>query len=116
MKENKSEKIKVNLGDLLKKHSKDELATICEEITHEVCCKADELVQLFNKLHTTYPEIFGLVDFSMICTFTANAFPVGKAPLLCMQGTQEGIARAAQGIIEGLKEVSNGAVHDKETA
>lgn len=112
MKEVNSEKIKVNLGDLLKKHSKDELATICEEVTYEVCCKADELVQLVNSLHKTYPEVFGLVDFSLICTFTANAFPVDKPPLLCMQGTQEGIARAAQGIIASLKEISN----DKATA
>lgn len=107
---NSTEKIKVSLRDVLQKYSKDELATICAEITREVCSKADELGQLVNKLRTTYPEIFGLVDFSLICTFTGSAFPVGEAPLLCMQGTQEGIARAAQGIIAGLKEINN----DKE--
>lgn len=112
MKEVNSEKIKVSLGDTLKKYSKDELATICSEITREVCNKADELGQLVNSLHRTYPDVFGLVDFSLICTFTANAFPAGEAPFLCMLGTQEGIANAATGIIAGLKEIND----DKKTA
>lgn len=107
-----SEKVRVNVGDVLNKYSKDEIATICAEITREVCNKADELGQLVNKLRTTYPEVFGLVDFGLICTFTGSAFPVDEAPLLCMLGTREGIARAAQGIITGLKEIDN----DKETA
>ena len=112
MKELKSEKVKVSLGDTLQKYSKDELATICAEITREVCNKADELGQLVNKLHTTYPEVFGLVDFGLICTFTASVFPVGEAPFLCMLGTKEGISNAATGIIAGLREIHN----DKETA
>lgn len=107
MKEVKVEKIKANLGDTLQKYSKEELATICSEITREVCSKVDELGQLVNKLHTTYPEIFGLVDFGFICTFTASAFPVNKAPFLCMLGTKEGISNAAQGIISSLKEMNN---------
>lgn len=109
---NSTEKIKVSLRDALQKYSKDELATICAEITREVCNKADELGQLVNKLHTTYPEVFGLVDFGLICTFTGSAFPVGEAPFLCMLGTKEGISNAAQGIIAGLKEIDN----DKATA
>lgn len=112
MKEVNSEKIKVSLGDVLQKYSKDELATICSKITREVCSKADELGQLFNSLHKTYPEVFGLIDFSLICTFTAGPFPAEDAPFLCMLGTQEGIVKASQGIIAGLKEMSD----DKETA
>lgn len=110
MKDVSAEKIKVNLGDTLQKYSKDELSTICAAITRKVCEKADELSQLVNSLHKTYPDIFGLADFSLICTFTATAFPVGEAPFLCMLGTEEGIANAAQGIIAGLKEMHN----DKE--
>ena len=112
MKEVNSEKIKVSLRDTLQKYSKDELATICSEITREVCTKADELGQLVNKLHATYPEVFGLVDFGLICTFTAAAFPAGEAPFLCMLGTKEGISNAATGIIAGIREIGN----DEETA
>lgn len=112
MKEVNSEKIKVSLRDTLEKYSKDELATICSEITREVCNKADELSQLVNSLHKTYPEVFGLLDFSLICTFTAAPFSADEAPFLCMLGTQEGIAKASQGIIAGLKETSD----DKATA
>lgn len=112
MKEVNSEKIKVSLGDVLQKYSKDELATICSKITREICSKADELGQLFNSLHKTYPEVFGLVDFSLICTFTAGPFPADDPPFLCMLGTKEGISNAAQGIIQSLKEVAN----DEETA
>lgn len=109
---NSTEKIKVSLRDTLQKYSKEELATICAEITREVCDKADELSQLVNSLHKTYPEVFGLVDFGLICTFTGSVFPVGEAPFLCMLGTKEGIAKASQGIIASLKEIGN----DKETA
>lgn len=112
MKEVNSKKIKVSLGDVLQKYSKDELATICSKITREICSKADELGQLFNSLHKTYPEVFGLIDFSLICTFTSGPFPADDPPFLCMLGTKEGIAKASQGIIASLKEIGN----DKETA
>ena len=106
MKEVNSEKIKVNLKDVLQKYSKEELATICQEISHKVCDKADELVQLFNTLRDAYPEIFGLVDFSLICTFTAAPFADSDPPFLNMQGTQQGVGMAAQGIIKALQEIA----------
>lgn len=112
MKEVNSEKIKVSLGDVLQKYSKDELATICQEISHKMCDKADELSQLFDSLHKAYPEIFGLVDFSLICTFTATPFADCDPPFLNMQGTKEGIGIAATGITKALQEMAN----DKETA
>ena len=114
MKEVSSEKIRVTFRDILQKYSKDEIATICTEITDKLCDKADELGQLFRTLQEAYPEIFGLVGFSLICTFTADAYPAGEAPFLCMLGTQEGIARAGANIIAGFKEIGNS--HDKETA
>ena len=107
MKEVKTEKVKASLGDILQKYSKDEIATICSEISAKVCNKADELGQLFKALKDSYPEIFCLVDFSLICTFTADAFPTGDAPFLCMLGTKNGISNAAQGIIQSLKEIAN---------
>lgn len=106
MKEVSSEKVRLNVGDILSKYSKEEIATICCEITEKLRDKADELGQLYRALHEAYPEIFGLVDFSLICTVTASAFEVGNAPITCMLGTQEGIAKAAQGIIMGLKEIA----------
>lgn len=114
MREVSSEKVRVNLRDILQKYSKDEIATICTEVVSKLTDKADELGQLFRTLQEAYPEIFGLVDFSLICTFTADAYPAGEAPFLCMLGTQDGIARAATNIIAGLREISNG--HDKTTA
>ena len=110
MKEVSSEKVILNADDILSKYSKDEITTICSEITAKLRDKADELGQLYRSLHDAYPEIFGLVDFSLICTFTASTFPVGKAPFFCMLGTHEGIAKAATDIIAGLKEINN----DKE--
>lgn len=112
MKEASFEKIRVNVGDVLNKYSKDEIATICAEITSKLRDKANELGQLYRSLHEAYPEICDLVDFSLICTVTASAFEVGEAPFLCMLGTQDGIARAVTNIIAGLREIG----HDKTTA
>lgn len=112
MKEVSSEMVSASIKSILQKYSKDEVATICAEISRKVCDKADELGQLFKALKDTYPEIFCLVDFSLICTFTATPFADCDPPFLCMLGTKNGISNAAQGIIQSLKEIAN----DEETA
>ena len=104
MKEVNSERIKVDLDAIYQKYSKDELATICTEITSKLCSKADELSGLFMSLKNAYPELIAVCDFSLICVVTASPFE--EPPLQVLLGTNEGIGKAAQGIIKALQEVA----------
>lgn len=110
MKEVNSERIAVDLDAIRQKYSKNELATICAEITGKLCSKAEELSELFMSLKRVYPDLIAVCDFSLICVVTASPFQ--ESPFQTLLGTNEGIGKAAQEIIKALQEVA----HDKETA
>ena len=110
---NTAEKIKVDKEALLSKHSKEELATICSMIAGKLCDKANELQELFTSLKNTYPDIFCLVDFGLICTVTST--PTSQPIFEAVTGTPEGITKAAKEIISALRGVAKG-VADEKTA
>lgn len=100
--------LEFNPGKFFTKFSKEEVAEICTMISGRLRDKVTELTDLFQELRDTYPEFFCLVDFSLICSVTTEAFDDPIA--LAVQGTPNGIARSAQNIIKALQEINN----DKE--
>lgn len=105
---NKSERVCLDMKELMQNYSKEQIASICQEITKKLCSKSEELAQLFQALRKAYPEMFALMDFSVICAVTAAPFTTANIPFCSMLGTERGIAKGVMAINYNHREVVEG--------
>lgn len=103
--ENKDVTEKFNRADVFEEiNDKEQTATICYEVVHELQEKLNEFQELANKLATTYKKECIIQDLGIMCAISVDP-RIAPSPIsMCVIGPKSAAERNLEYLQEALNE------------
>ena len=103
--ENKNVTEKFNRANVFKEiQDKEQTATICNEVVHELQEKLEEFQELVDKLATTYKKECIIQDLGVMCVLSVDP-RLSSSPLsMCITGPRSAAIRNLKCLEEALNE------------